>query len=96
MSAQHTAGPWEVTDVIANETPMRRIRSLHCRSMVLAHINENYDGEANARLIAAAPDLLAALCAVLDWFDDWNVEIGPAELTLLDQVRAAIAKAEGT
>jgi len=52
-------------------------------------------GEANARLIAAAPDLLAACEAVLDGYDcpdkdaefDWSVMAG--------QLRAEIAKARG-
>ena len=56
----------------------------------------NHDHMANARLIAAAPDLLAVLCGML----------GAAETDLLDdksnvwrsamnEARAAIAKAEG-
>jgi len=45
--------------------------------------------EANARLIAAAPDLLAALEAVMD---EWREGYG---LRCEKQVRAAIAKATG-
>ncbi len=52
--------------------------------------------DANARLIAAAPELLEALKEVPAWFEEWNVEIGAAEETLLDRVNAAIATAEGS
>ena len=49
---------------------------------------------ANARLIAAAPDMLEALEAVVAWQDgdgDFNLHAIAAE----EQVRAAIAKAKG-
>jgi hypothetical protein len=51
------------------------------------------DAEANARLIAAAPDLLAALYAMMDncYDPDRNDEIVQA----FDAARDAIAKAEG-
>jgi len=45
------------------------------------------ESEANARLIAAAPDLLAALKEVAHHADD--------ECGFMVQVKAAIAKAEG-
>jgi hypothetical protein len=45
-------------------------------------------GEANARLIAAAPDLLACLLDVLDADGDLNAMD-------FDRYRAAIAKVEG-
>lgn len=48
--------------------------------------------EANARLIAAAPDLLEAVEYIVNWSDDkgkWNPE------TARDLCRAAIAKATG-
>ena len=46
--------------------------------------------EANARLIAAAPELLAALYSVLQSCEEMGMEI-PAE----QDIRAAIAKAIG-
>jgi len=44
-------------------------------------------------LHAAAWGLLAALQEVPAWFEEWSVEIGAAEETLLGRVNAAIAKA---
>lgn len=49
--------------------------------------------EANARLIAAAPDLLAALISLAEFVED--VAIKPAELQELQEALRAIAKAEG-
>lgn len=46
--------------------------------------------EANARLIAAAPELLEAL---RDLLNDYDGGIEPGESTLIDKARAAIAKA---
>lgn len=52
--------------------------------------------EANARLIAAAPDLLAALKVAEGYMHLWMEDFtGKQELADLEQVEAAIAKAEG-
>lgn len=90
---KHTPGPWEVgdpkredefyglTDIIKRNHPdAKRIR-------VLATTNWNFTAEAraNARLIAAAPDLLSALIGVLRVADRKTDEF--------DAARAAIAKA---
>lgn len=49
--------------------------------------------EANARLIAAAPDLLAALVAIVGEIDDLgDVDESNEDRALLDAARAAIAK----
>lgn len=49
---------------------------------------------ANARLIAAAPELLAALKKLVDEFDE-AVDWIPEYMSLADDARMAIAKAEG-
>lgn len=86
-SGQHTPGPWYATGV-------------HVQSKVLEQ--DNYvckaegdtpeQAESNARLIAAAPELLEALKAILSLVGNANTTT--TELTLR-QARAAIAKAEG-
>jgi hypothetical protein len=48
--------------------------------------------EANARLIAAAPDLLEALKVLADYLDERS---GDNECRPLENARAAIAKATG-
>ena len=96
-NTKHTPGPWNVTDVIeGNVYPMSTMRSLNVNGMVLAHINAHYDGEANARLIAAAPELLAALrLCVLKFSQLQDTEMTLGMARALDEARAAIAKAEG-
>lgn len=75
MSAEHTPGPWTIAAESGEWFP----------------VLENYDPIPstieNARLMAAAPDLLAALEAVVRIADRNTVEFIAA--------RAAIAKAKG-
>ena len=110
MSAQHTPGPWHVGngDVFADGTAAsdfddRVICAIgksgfrsHEYAPVQAHKPE---GQANARLIAAAPDLLNALQGVMDILGrpqinasgmgaEWDY-VGPR----VAAARAAIAKA---
>lgn len=85
-SSAHTPGPWEVASAF--------IGPLHIRNQdgaTLAHVgHEDFDTcAANARLIAAAPDLLAALQMMLD--QHGGLEVSPTAKA----ARAAIAKATG-
>jgi hypothetical protein len=84
MSTQHTPGPWKTNGDPYVSTADGRRSIAFCDSHQQAH-----EDRANARLIAAAPDLLDALLRVLrdvasDGLDGWE-----------DQARAAIAKATG-
>ena len=53
------------------------------------------EGAANARLIAAAPDLLAACEAVDEMLDGLPMFTPGIDMLALDSMRAAIAKAKG-
>ena len=102
-NTKHTPGPWSYSD---HASP--RITNVECDIARVEALpgSENHSevrGEviANARLIAAAPDLLAALrdaeatIAVLqphNRYPDGSIKQGPSEL--LVRIRAAIAKAE--
>ena len=102
--SKHTQGPWEVS-----EDDLCEIESADGRfvAMVLPapelNWNMNAEREANARLIAAAPDLLAALQLVLvadsiSPGDCYNPDGSPNKLWgSIDEAkaaaRAAIAKA---
>ncbi len=77
--ATHTPGPWKVDG--------GGVSSEEAGAIALVS-NKNF--EADARLIAAAPDLLAAADAALGWFDDFDQDTGAA-----DMLRAALAKAAG-
>lgn len=105
MTTKHTPGPWigagpsfgdplprYTTEIITeSEDENGEVRSI-CELPVVHHDDEN---EANARLIAAAPDLLEVLkhirrCIPYGGF----VQIHDNSMTLA-QIDAAIAKAEG-
>jgi hypothetical protein len=105
--ATHTPGPW-VADAIAENGDIR----IACVNLPLviasthngASIGEILNGLppelqwANARLIAAAPELLDALRMFVAAEDDWNARDGTFDDPLTDAylaARAAIAKATG-
>lgn len=92
----HTPGPWEIDDAAFDGldivSPQGRV----------AMLNDGEPGEdtsiwANARLIAAAPDMLAALEALMRW--ETSALDAEQAAALMDEVcdmaRAAIAKAKG-
>ena len=91
MTTKHTPRPWTLT-----AHPCLPIGNIHHGphqpgevSVCAVSLRGNGTDEANARLLVAAPDLLAALRGIVDWKD--------AECTWGDAIaaaRAAIAKAE--
>ena len=89
---KHTPGPWKFYDD-SNDGKTNRIEIVAIGKTV-ARIYHSVPAEdlPNARLIAAAPDLLAALKAAVDLMEQEDF----ATLTLVPKFRAAIAKAEGT
>ena len=95
MTTAHTPGPWIVGPHPGNSAgeDWRMILS------VTSETGPLYIGEAiepDARLIAAAPDMLAALAiaeAFMSGFEDDEMQEGMAEK--MAQIRAAIAKAGG-
>lgn len=100
----HTAAPWFVDDGYIHYTDeltelrlrFKPIASSHgtCVAWVAAD-DGDIEVAHNAALITAAPDLLDACEFVESWFDEWSIEVGPAEENLLSRVRAAIANATG-
>lgn len=88
MKDRHTPGPWHLSRHPYDRNYMR----ITCgNDPAKDDTLRGYCGEANARLIAAAPDLLAALERLLLSGDVRDA----AEKSALTQARAAIAKAEG-
>lgn len=87
MTTQHTPGPWN-----ARGLDVRKKNALICVLGIEAGIKQEENEQlANARLIAAAPDLLAALGAA-----QWMLErdfIDEQKRGVLEKVNAAIAKA---
>ena len=85
--AEHTPGPWEVQRSFVLGLPDWRVR----RGSVLV---ATVDSEANARFIAAAPDMEKAL--------EMHIQAEDSDPTFVEQfiwagdaARAALAKAKG-
>jgi hypothetical protein len=90
----HTPGPWWVED---SDHPMGEGREVYDGFGRTASVyGDSPTAEANARLIAAAPEMLAALIEAYTAITYMmsNDDCGGAS-SALDQVIAAIAKAEG-
>ena len=91
--AKHTPGPWSVTETFCNNACNRLVvKRKTWGGEVVADLGEAPDANrANARLIAAAPELLAALRVIAEdgkrngWIPSFH----------WGEARAAIAKAEG-
>ena len=89
--SRHTLGPWKFyTKPQPNGCPIVGARGLMVAMLAhsINHDDQRETALANARLIAAAPELLAALDALVEDQRD-------ASLPVLAQARAAIKKAHG-
>ncbi len=106
--AQHTQGPWAILPEECDRPYIRIRGNLGSRYKVANVITPVYDGStereaeetrANARLIAAAPDLLIEVKKQLDWLRHVKPQVqGPSSVMMgFDQsikyLAAAIAKA---
>ncbi len=95
----HTPGPWLVDAGRALRVANERDETVATTGCDVDHRSE---WEANARLIASAPELLAALKGLIESLpDNWGDKVIDGVLTLhvgvddVDDALAAIAKAEG-
>jgi hypothetical protein len=108
--SEHTPGPWTLLIHVEGDPVLNVIRdgtekyrgSITSAKWIAELDADSLDGEcgeneANARLIAAAPDLLAACEAVLSNLDHLSDVWGQEGVTrtVQDRLRAAIAKAKG-
>jgi hypothetical protein len=89
--SQHTPGPWEIDQAIRHGFTVYSQQA----GFIVGYMDEEgrygaVESEANARLIAAAPDLLEALEELLV-----QREGHYSTQTAWDKARAAIAKARG-
>jgi len=107
--SKHTPGPWFVGEILGmvgaepNETGQEYICDLYDASYDIGRewkeINQGDDADgmilANARLIAAAPELLEACKAVVKWAEVFGPITSENIEPFIQQCGAAIAKAEG-
>jgi hypothetical protein len=90
----HTPGPWTAIGAfIENRHSGIAVCKTMCRLNDEGHFPVESEADANARLIAAAPDLLESLKAMLDDFCGYDMDKFDKELAA--KAEAAIAKAEG-
>ena len=97
MTSKHTPGPWVAgKDVATNVfTDCRRYLICSCED-ITEYDTTDSEKKANARLIAAAPELLAALRGMIDYAAS-EIGIKPEKAVggHFKAAREAIAKAEG-
>jgi hypothetical protein len=98
MSA-HTPGPWEVRGRGHNRADIWQAE--HAGNEQIGEVytggsNRNNPGHANAQLIAAAPDLHAALFALSNYFEVHTMDTGRTSRgeEVWQAARAALGKAE--
>lgn len=90
MSNQHTPGPWHYSMSRQIFTPDGEVLRVSGVALPCGGVSPDDESFANARLIAAAPDLLDALSSFPGFTD--NADIGDL---WIEKVRAVIAKATG-
>jgi len=96
MSAQHTPGPWEAE-------PNGSIKGSNGEWSALSLGNSYGTTDANARLIAAAPEMLSSLEWMVFWLQGaltcetwgWDGDQRKAAEFTLVEAKAIIAKAKG-
>ena len=105
----HTPGPWKYETRIQRGTYSQPVKGSPIRYYVtgprpspnfaepiICHLGPTYErAEADARLIAVAPELLEALKKIVAWHDCFPPTSGEEDLPIISQARAAIAQAEG-
>ncbi len=98
--ARFTKGPWRLSDSGDNTwtvcEPDKPFRHSHFATVSVGNMWGD-EGKANARIIAAAPDLYEALCGMLEYTADLNPAQGYPETDheAVNAARAALAKARG-
>ena len=97
---EFTPGPWASHEHTQTDTYTIYVAGRNWESWGIAHIGYTKEDKANARLIAAAPDLLEALTEYIRLFEAHcitNHSTDDKDFTgyLAEKARAAIAKATG-
>jgi hypothetical protein len=95
---QHTKAPWRVAENFMRFMKASIVADGDNGNLVIAHIDnvDGFDGDSysNARLIAAAPELLGACKSALRALED-NLQPGCMDEEAKVALRLVIAKAEG-
>ena len=92
--SKHTPGPWEY-DAENYEIYYDDGYALPCIARLDNDCASEEEDDADGRLIAAAPDLLAALLSLVNVAPQNSDDDDPQQAAAWNAVRAAIAKATG-
>ena len=100
VAIAHTPGPWDRGPYVGDNIHVITTTEHPWVGRIVAKVPalNIVDGEANARLIAAAPDLLAAIKALMaevERRDNPSDEGCSSDCDQMDAAKAAVAKAEG-
>lgn len=101
--SKHTPGPWFLAEKVQGKHTVTNLRRIRSERELMEHgavcevygIADGSEADANARLIASAPELLGALQFMVDRFRDTNGSYGVWENEALEAANAAIEKATG-
>ncbi len=85
----YTKGNWTIQDKNKYETS-----HIECGIYRICRIADNREYKANARLIAAAPDMYEALKALCEWLDTDDIRPNGMYITI-NEAKQALNKAEG-
>lgn len=88
---KHSPAPWKVNSQIGSGWMNNAIYILTPKGNEVRLYNDYGNAEANAKLIAAAPDLLAVVLELEEssgYWGEYDVPIG-----IVERIKAAIAKA---
>jgi hypothetical protein len=92
--AKHTPGPWRFAPIVLDVRMQDWIQIVDASGANVAPITSERDiAKGNARLIAAAPTLLAVaeeLAECSEYWSEYDVPLG-----IVERLRAAIAAAKG-
>lgn len=91
--SKHTAGRWWANEKRHDDYPTKI--SIETDSYNICLVDGGLDQQANANLIAAAPDLLEALEYALSMWGDYLPAGNSNAMKAIKQARAAISKAKG-
>lgn len=90
--SKHTPGPWIVNHE-SSDVGELKLSVEAGDEYFIAQVDEGMHQQGNARLIAAAPELLSALKDIIGWVPgaaSWHTD---APIKAVERARAAIAKA---
>ena len=87
---KHTPGPWNAHHHESTDTYTIHVAGRSWETFAVAHVGDCTQDEANARLIAAAPELLALLAQALNFIEHREANLG--KLTTDEEWDANVAE----